>query len=85
MINPLFHHRLPLLPEVKEQKPITLSDVNMEIVRLMSEGLSIKQISGITKMSEHGIEHSRIRLYKKLKVKNGCELIAFAFRNKILK
>lgn len=51
-----------------------------EVVRLVTEGLTNREISGRLGLSEHTIKNYMFRLFEKLGVSNRVELILYAFR-----
>jgi DNA-binding NarL/FixJ family response regulator len=51
-----------------------------EVVRLVTEGLTNKEISRKLSLSEHTIKNYMFRLFEKLGVSNRVELILYAFR-----
>lgn len=55
------------------------------IIELMAKGLGTKQIAAQSGFSDTTVETYRNRMYKRLGVKNGCELVANAIRNGIIK
>lgn len=61
-----------------------LTEREIEVIRLMAEGLSNKMMVPKTGFQEGSIETVKCRVYKKLKVKNGCECVAVAIRRGII-
>jgi DNA-binding NarL/FixJ family response regulator len=61
-----------------------LTSKELEIIRLMAEGNSIKMIREATKYSECSIETFRCNLYKKLGVKNAPHCVAVAIRKGLI-
>ena len=53
-----------------------------EVVELVSEGLTNKEISHRLKLSEHTIKNYLFRLFEKLGVSSRIELILYAFRQR---
>jgi DNA-binding NarL/FixJ family response regulator len=70
-----------LLEKIYEPDPEKLSSREKEIVQLIIEGLSSKEISEKLFLSIKTIESHRGNIYKKLKVKNIAELIHFVNDN----
>lgn len=64
--------------------PFHISDKELEVIRLLSEGLAYKEMADKLDVSASAIE-KRIRpLFKRFGVKNNTHLIAFAFQNNLL-
>ncbi|WP_165823856.1 response regulator transcription factor [Pseudochryseolinea flava] len=64
--------------------PVTLSNLESEMLKCIAHGLTTKAIAGEMKMTEPTAETYRIRLIKKLGVTNTAALLAYAYRNGIL-
>jgi DNA-binding NarL/FixJ family response regulator len=63
---------------------IRLSKRYQEMLRLLCEGLSTKQVADRLQLSESTIEAYRKEMLRKSNCKNTAELIAFALRNGLL-
>lgn len=61
-----------------------LNTVDLEIIKWLAEGLTLKEMSAIMKHPDATLETYRYRLFKKIKVKNAPECVAWGFRNKVL-
>lgn len=61
-----------------------LTDREIQILRLMTNGLTNRQISGNLSISESTVENHVHHIYKKLKVSNRAEAVAYAFRSRIV-
>lgn len=55
-----------------------------EMIELIADGLGTKQIAERMRHTESSIESYRAKLMRRVKVKNAPELVAWAFRNRIL-
>lgn len=61
-------------------QPVTLSERELEILKLMAEGHTDKAISAKLKISEHTPGTHRAHIYRKLRVNNAMEAVRFAMR-----
>jgi len=61
---------------------ITLSEI--EIVKLITQGLTTKQIAAQKKLSYHTINTHRKNIFRKLEISNTSELIMYAMRTGIV-
>lgn len=61
-----------------------LTEKEIEIIRLMSEGLSNKMMGPKVGLQDASIETVKARIYKKLEVNNGCQCVAVAIRTGII-
>ncbi len=77
---------LPAKPAILNQNEQTkaLNARDIQLLRFMSSGLSNQEISKIMHLSKRTIEGRRQKLLEKTGTKNTAELIAFAFKNRIL-
>ena len=63
----------------------TLTAKEIEVIQMMADGFSNKEIAQKAGYkSDSSIETIRTRLLQKLSVKNGCECVAYALRNKLI-
>ena len=67
---------LPLKPNISEREK--------EIISLLSEGLSFKEIANKLFISPRTVENHKNNILLKLKLKNSIELIRYAIKNKII-
>ncbi|HJZ40075.1 MAG TPA: response regulator transcription factor [Bacteroidales bacterium] len=67
---------------VQETVPLTTSEV--EIVRLIAEGKTTKEIATSRHISFHTVMTHRKNIFRKLKVNNASELVMFAIRTGII-
>ena len=64
---------------------IVLTARELEVLNLLSMGLSSKEISQRLFISPNTVEYHRKQLLRKANANNVAQLIGIAFRNKILK
>jgi DNA-binding NarL/FixJ family response regulator len=60
---------------------LTLREI--EIIRLLSEGLSYKEVAGQLNISTRTVETHKNNILEKLELKNTIELVKFAIKNKL--
>lgn len=74
----------------KVQNPVsnnstpTLSDREMEIISLLSDGLSFKEIGNRLYISPRTVENHKARILDKLELKNTIELVKYAIKNNLI-
>jgi len=61
-----------------------LTSRQREILQLLAEGCSVKEIAEVLKISERTVEFHKYRLMSKLNLKNNSELIQFAIKYGII-
>ncbi len=71
-----------ILTQYLESKTLTAKEI--DVIKLMADGHSNKIIADLSGYQEGSVETVRVRIYKKLGVKNGYECVAYALRNKII-
>jgi DNA-binding NarL/FixJ family response regulator len=64
---------------------MNLTPCELEIMQHLANGLSTKQIAPQINYTEYSVEAKRIRIMKKLKTPNTAALIAYGFRNNLIK
>lgn len=72
-------------PEPAAAKPALLTERELEIVRLIAEGLSSRSIAERLSISTKTVDTHRANIMEKLGVRNSAELIKYAIREGILK
>lgn len=83
------------LPEEVRQLPLqrlqlrtredgVLSEREREVLQLLAEGRSAKEIGAILYVSVKTVEYHKYRMMKKLGVRTTAELMAYAVRNKLI-
>jgi len=72
-------------PKVGHDRPVTvLSDREIEIIRLLAEGLSNKSISERLSLSGNTIKYHLKNILRKLNVQNRTEAVMYAIRNNLI-
>ncbi|MFD2520512.1 response regulator [Emticicia soli] len=61
-----------------------LSDREIEVLKLICEGLTTAEIGDILALSPRTVEGHRLRMIEKLGVKNTAGLVAFAIKNQLI-
>lgn len=67
-------------PKADPEKPAHLTSTEMEIVRLISGGMTTKEIANLKNISFHTVNTHRKNIFKKLGVTNASELIMLAIK-----
>jgi len=67
---------------IQENTYLTGSEI--EIVRLIAEGMTTKEIASRKNVSFHTIMTHRKNIFRKLKVNNASELVMYAIRSGII-
>ncbi len=65
-------------------QPISLSDREVEIIKLIAEGYTTKDIAKKIFLSFHTIATHRKNIFKKLRIRNSSELILYALKKGII-
>lgn len=86
--NTYFHFAKPLIFKQPYNddliKKYKLTKREIELIQLLKNGLTTKEIAGKLFLSSLTIETHRKNIFRKLEVKNISELIVFALNNKIV-
>lgn len=61
-----------------------LSDREKEVIRLLAEGKSNKDVAAILKISPYTVDTHRTRIMQKLNLHNTAEIVLYAVRKKII-
>jgi DNA-binding NarL/FixJ family response regulator len=61
-----------------------LSSHEKNILNLMADGFSSKQVAGKLKISENTVSNHRQNMLRKTNTKNVAELVAFAIRSRLI-
>lgn len=69
---------------IPEHNDYRLSDRELEILKLLSEGLSKKQISEKIFISHHTVDSHIRHIYEKLEVHSSCEAVAIAIKERLI-
>lgn len=67
-----------------ERKAALLSMREVEVIKLLAEGLSSVEIGEKLSLSHRTVDTHRNNIIQKLELRNTAELISFAFKNKLL-
>ncbi|RDC57184.1 LuxR family transcriptional regulator [Pedobacter chinensis] len=62
----------------------SITEREVEIVRLLSKGYNSKEIGDLLSISEHTVNTHRRNMVRKLDLRNSYQLIVWAFKEKIL-
>ncbi len=75
------------IKKIKEQnqEPKTLSERELEIIRLFSDGLSFKEIGEKLFISPRTVESHKNNILEKLELRNTIELVRYAFKSGIIR
>jgi DNA-binding NarL/FixJ family response regulator len=86
-VTPVVLHRLPAASQKKDPTPefSSLTKREQEVIQLLAEGKSNKQVATILSISVRTAENHRARLMKKLGVDSLSGLVRYAVRNSIIK
>ena len=72
-------------PPSRQEKPVAqLTEREVEILRLLAEGLSNKSISERLSLSENTIKYHLKNILQKLNVQNRTEAVMYAVRNNLI-
>lgn len=72
-------------PDPQQEKPVQpLSEREIEILQLLAEGLSNKQISEKVSLSENTVKYHLKNILHKLNVQNRTEAVMYALRNDLV-
>jgi RNA polymerase sigma factor (sigma-70 family) len=61
-----------------------LSDREMEVLRLIGSGRTVKEIAGMLSLSVKTVSTYRVRLLAKLRMKTNAELMRFAIEERLV-
>ncbi len=74
----------PAMPARHETGRTALTERQREILCLLADGLSAKEIAVRLNLSQRTVEAHKYRLMERLKLKNAAELVAYAMKSGIL-
>jgi DNA-binding NarL/FixJ family response regulator len=77
-------HNCPIGAACHDCLPVTLGEREVEIIKLIAEGCTTKDISEKLFLSFHTISTHRKNIFKKLLIRNSSELILYAFKKGII-
>jgi DNA-binding CsgD family transcriptional regulator len=80
-VTPLVAHRFDAsLGNPGEPRPIELTDRQREIVQLVAEGRSMKEVGGILAITPRTVAFHKYRIMKQLRLRTTAELIQYAIK-----
>jgi DNA-binding NarL/FixJ family response regulator len=63
----------------------TLTPREREVIKMLAEGNSVRQIAGILGLSVKTVEAHKFNLMRKLNIHNKAQLVTYAIQKKIVK
>jgi DNA-binding NarL/FixJ family response regulator len=63
----------------------TLTPREREVIKMLAEGNSVRQIAEILKLSVKTVEAHKFNLMRKLNIHNKAQLVTYAIQKKIVK
>ena len=63
----------------------TLTPREREVIKMLAEGNSVRQIAGILGLSVKTVEAQKFNLMRKLNIHNKAQLVTYAIQKKIVK
>lgn len=82
--KPYFDHVNDFIDHSEQKSEYQLSDREIEIIALISENYTSKEISDQLFISEHTVKTHRKNIFRKAKVSNSDELVQFAMNQKLI-
>jgi DNA-binding NarL/FixJ family response regulator len=83
-VTPLITQGLMGSLQQKERKQSTLTTRQREVVKLVAEGNSMKQVADILNIAPRTVAFHKYRIMEQLKIRTTAELIQFAIRSHIV-
>ncbi len=77
-------HKCPVNSMCNHCQAITLGEREEEVIRLIAEGLTTKEIADRLNLSFYTISTHRKNIFRKLQIRNSSELIGYALKNGII-
>lgn len=77
-------HKCPIGAICDHCQPVSLSEREVEIVKLIAEGKTTNDIAEILNRSFHTIGSHRKNIFEKLRIRNSSELILYALKKGII-
>ena len=84
MPAPVAHKVLGFFSKDLSQTDYGLTDREIEVLRLMTEGYSQKQIADVLCLSRHTVDNHIRHIYRKLHVHSGIEAVSKAIRERLI-
>ena len=72
------------LLNVNEQKPHELTSRQLEVLQLLAEGRSMKEVAGVLNLTPRTVAFHKYRMMEQLKLKSTAELIQYAVKHHIV-
>ena len=69
---------------IKKRKPYELSDRELEVIQLLANGYTSKEIANELNINRNTVETYKDRIKSKLDCKSAIEIVVFAYKNKII-
>jgi DNA-binding NarL/FixJ family response regulator len=82
--DPLVNNFLSLNTEQQTRKVSPLSDREEQVAKLISDGVSSKEIAELLSISEKTVSKHRSNIFKKLEIKNTAQLVKYVFDNNLI-
>ncbi len=73
-----------MIKVLTKEHVIAITEREIEIIQLLSEGYSSKEIGEQLLISKHTVDTHRRNMARKLDLRNSYQLIVWAFKEKIL-
>jgi len=83
-VTPLITQGLMGSLQQRDRKQTQLTTRQREVVKLVSEGNSMKQVADILNIAPRTVAFHKYRIMEQLKIKTTAELIQFAIRTHII-
>lgn len=69
---------------VKKRKPYELTDRELEVIQLLANGYTSKEIANELNIDRNTVETYKERIKSKLDCKSAIEIVVFAYKNKLI-
>lgn len=69
---------------VKKRKPYELTDRELEVIQLLANGYTSKEIANELNIDRNTVETYKDRIKSKLDCKSAIEIVVFAYKNKLI-
>lgn len=80
-----YTHHCPVGSVCHHCQPVSLSEREVEIIKLIAGGCTTKEIGDKINLSFHTISTHRKNIFRKLRIRNSSELILYALKKGIIK
>ena len=82
--DPLVNNFLSLNTQEQTRKVSPLSDREEQVAKLISDGVSSREIANLLSISEKTVSKHRSNIFKKLEIKNTAQLVRYVFDNNLV-